>query len=92
MFFSILQILGSSLLLSDWPDLYEASQVTPSQSDDVAFIISIEDYAYAPDIPGARENALAWETFLGMICKSHKSLLCLTKMQPKKKSSTKQKH
>ena len=39
------------------------SQVTPSQSDDVAFIFSIEDYAYAPDIPGARENALAWENF-----------------------------
>jgi len=63
MFFSILQLLGSSLLLSNWPDLYEPSQVTPSQSDDVAFIISIEDYAYAPDIPGARENALAWENF-----------------------------
>ena len=58
MFFSILQILGSSLLLSDWPDLYEASQVTPSQSDDVAFIISIEDYAYAPDIPVCSRKCL----------------------------------
>ena len=51
------------MLLADWPDLYETSHVTPSQNDDVAFIVSIEDYAYAPDIKGARANALAWENF-----------------------------
>lgn len=46
-----------------YPDL---NQVEPTgvSSKDVAVIIAIEDYAFLPDVPGAVDNANAWENYL----------------------------
>ena len=46
-----------------WPSLSTAPQVENANPNDVAVIIAIEDYAFLPNIPGARENATDWEIF-----------------------------
>jgi len=43
-----------------WPDLFKPLPKQYSGEKDAALIISISDYAFLPDIPGANENAQAW--------------------------------
>lgn len=45
-----------------WPALDDASAAAPGP-EDVAVIIGVEDYAIAPDIPGAAQNARDWYTW-----------------------------
>ena len=40
------------------------SGLTMDLRADVALIVAVEDYAFLPDVPGARTNALAWEAYL----------------------------
>lgn len=47
-----------------WPDLKHPNGDLIAGSEDAAVVIAIEDYAYAPDIAGARENAQAWYRWL----------------------------
>jgi hypothetical protein len=56
--------LISTSAFAAWPDLSDPANVEPSGADDVALIVSIEDYAFLPDIAGATQNAAAWERFL----------------------------
>ncbi len=46
-----------------FPDV-GAITTTAAASKDVAVIIAIEDYAFLPDVPGAVDNAIAWENYL----------------------------
>jgi hypothetical protein len=43
-----------------WPDLQKASERQGGGDKDAAVIVGIEDYAFAPDVPGAQANAEAW--------------------------------
>lgn len=52
-----------STQITSYPDLSKVD-ATGKASRDVAVIIAIEDYAFLPDVPGAIENANAWETYL----------------------------
>ncbi|MCK6502247.1 caspase family protein [Myxococcota bacterium] len=62
-------LLALALLLgvaaaADWPDLSTPPRGSRDGGKDVALIIGIEDYAFAPDVPGARDNARDWYTWL----------------------------
>ncbi len=47
------------------PDLSKApAGLVRDGAADVALIVAVEDYAFLPDVPGARANALAWESYL----------------------------
>ena len=59
-------LIASATALADepfWPPLSTPPQVEPTGADDVAVIVAIENYAFLPDIPGARTNASEWEDF-----------------------------
>lgn len=43
-----------------WPDLRQVGAVQGGGDKDAAVIVGIEDYVFAPDVPGARSNAEAW--------------------------------
>jgi uncharacterized caspase-like protein len=47
-----------------WPSLDTPPAATGGGNNDAALIIGIEDYVYAPDIPGAKANAEAWFRYL----------------------------
>jgi sulfatase modifying factor 1 len=48
-----------------WPSLEPPPASTRQDApQDAALVIGIEDYAYAPDLPGARANAVAWASWL----------------------------
>ena len=50
-----------------WPRLDQPINMANGVTDgkrDAALIVGIEDYAYAPDIPGARRNAEDWYAYL----------------------------
>jgi len=50
---------------SDLPDLsVPPAGLARDGAQDVALIVAVEDYAFLPDVPGARANALAWEGYL----------------------------
>lgn len=59
---SLLVALTPSVALADspWPDLGAPAPSTRDGAEDAAVVIAIEDYAYLPDVPGARANADAW--------------------------------
>ncbi|MCX4239413.1 SUMF1/EgtB/PvdO family nonheme iron enzyme [Paraliomyxa miuraensis] len=46
-----------------WPDLSEDAPVLGGGEEDVALIVAIQDYDYAPSIPGAIDNAESWHRF-----------------------------
>ena len=49
-----------------WPELpVPAAGSGGDGSKDAAVVIAIEDYFRAPDLPGARENGMAWVDWLG---------------------------
>ena len=64
----LLSLLLSQLALAaepTWPDLATPPAASAGDgSKDAALVIGIEDYAFAQDLPGARENALAWVRWL----------------------------
>ena len=52
-------------LADGWPDI--SSPPAGGKADgakDAAAIIAVEDYTYAPDVPGARRNAQDWYSWL----------------------------
>jgi len=60
-----LSSLASTHAAEGWPDISRPPDVRGGGgSRDAALVIGIEDYAFAQDIPGARENALAWMNWL----------------------------
>lgn len=61
-FFAILLVSASAF--ASWPDLSSPAGVEASGANDVALIVSIEDYAFLPDVAGASQNAADWERFL----------------------------
>ncbi len=48
---------------AQWPSLSPPA-VAGDGVHDIAVLVAIEDYAFAPDVPGALENARDWYTFL----------------------------
>jgi formylglycine-generating enzyme required for sulfatase activity len=59
--------LTSAAALADWPNLANAPiGVARDGANDAALIIAIEDYVIpgVPDVPGARDNATAWRSYL----------------------------
>ena len=57
---SLLFMLQSAFAVEDiWPEI-ELSETTTKSSNDTALIISIEDYAFVSDIPGANRNGQDW--------------------------------
>ncbi|MCK6507632.1 SUMF1/EgtB/PvdO family nonheme iron enzyme [Myxococcota bacterium] len=53
-------LLGPPAAAAEWPDLSTPPAGVGDGSQDAALVVGIEDYAFAQDIPGARDNALAW--------------------------------
>ncbi len=50
---------------SAWPDLEVAASTSGEDgSKDAALVIAIENYAFIPDVAGARSNGLAWYNWL----------------------------
>lgn len=47
-------------IAADWPDLTHPSPKTGGGEKDTAIIVGNEDYAFLPDVEGARANAEAW--------------------------------
>ena len=48
-----------------WPDISRPTQTKAGGgSKDAALIVAIEDYSHVSDIPGARDNAIAWVKWL----------------------------
>ena len=45
---------------SQWPDLVQPGARQGGGEADAAVIVAIEDYVFAPDVPGANENAEGW--------------------------------
>lgn len=55
----LLSLIASSAL-AQWPSLSEPLPRQGNGDKDAALIVSIENYAFLPGIPGAQENAAAW--------------------------------
>ena len=62
-----------------WPDVGAVETPAP-KSNDVAVIVAIEDYAFLPSVPGAVENANAWENYLRK-ARGFKDVFVLTDQQ-----------
>jgi len=43
-----------------WPDLTQPTRPQGGGERDAALVVGIEDYAFVDDVPGARNNAIAW--------------------------------
>ncbi len=56
--FAVLLLAGQSL--AQWPELNKPLPKQYAGEKDAALIISVSDYAFLPDVPGANENAAAW--------------------------------
>ena len=56
--FTVLLSAGQSL--AQWPELNKPLPKQYAGEKDAALIISVSDYAFLPDVPGANENAAAW--------------------------------
>jgi len=66
---NLLRLLALSLLLAPlsanaWPELPPPEALEKTGANDVALLIGVEDYAYLPDIPGAKRNVDDWEKYL----------------------------
>jgi opacity protein-like surface antigen len=48
----------------EWPDLSDLPEEQGGGEQDAALIIGMEDYVFAPDIPGALQNANDWYLYL----------------------------
>ena len=60
MIFSLLLSIQNAHAVEDiWPEI-EFSEETQKTPTDTALIISIEDYAFVSDIPGANRNGQSW--------------------------------
>ena len=59
---TVLLISGTSQATS-WPDFSKKMPGQQEGRNDAALIVAIEDYAYIPDIAGARANADDWYTY-----------------------------
>ena len=67
--FALLMSLGwaeSQSSGSAWPSL-EIEGVEQSNVNDQAIIVSVEDYAYVPDIRGANLNASDWQSYFSKL-------------------------
>ncbi len=52
-------------LTDSWPDISKPPAGSKADgAKDAAAIIAVEDYTYAPDVPGARRNAQDWYSWL----------------------------
>ncbi len=64
--FVLVAVIGSSAGAAalepdgQWPDLTTPMAARGGGAKDVAVIVGVEDYVFAPDIPGATTNAEAW--------------------------------
>ena len=47
-----------------WPPIGDITSVNPVGTEDSAVIISIEDYLYLPDYPGAMTSGQLWKDWL----------------------------
>ncbi len=59
--------LTSTPALANWPNLANApAGAARDGASDAALIIAIQDYVMpgVPDVPGARDNAAAWRSYL----------------------------
>ncbi len=59
--------LAAPALGSPWPDLSQPAPADARRDEgarDAALIVAIEDYAFVPDVPGARRNAADWRAWL----------------------------
>ena len=60
--FSSLLFAKSGDVVTAWPEL-EISGSGTLNPNDVALIVSIEDYAYVPNVRGAGQNAADWQKY-----------------------------
>ena len=65
-FFLFTLILGVSPVRADdlWPELSRPPQATGGGEKDAAVIVGVEKYAFVESVPGAKENADAWQAYL----------------------------
>ena len=49
---------------ADWPDLSSPPKATGGGEKDAAVIVGAEKYAFVESVPGAKENADAWQAYL----------------------------
>ena len=56
--------LPASPVSLPWPDLSAAPATAAEGANDAALIVGIEDYLFAPKVPGATRNATDWFTYL----------------------------
>jgi len=60
----ILLLLAPTLAHAEWPSLSQPPNIARTGANDVALLIGIENYAFLPDVPGARSNVQDWQSFL----------------------------
>lgn len=49
---------------ADWPDLSRPASIAPLGEKDAAVIVGVENYVFAPAVPGAERNAADWYVYL----------------------------
>jgi formylglycine-generating enzyme required for sulfatase activity len=59
-----LLLLVASPALGQWPSIDAPLPKQGGGEKDAALLVSIADYAFLPDVPGAKENAAAWYQYL----------------------------
>jgi len=67
MFFFLLAGLlgaGKASAGAEWPDLSKPAKEVGGGRNDVAVVVGIEDYSFAPRVAGAKSNADAWYDYL----------------------------
>ncbi len=53
-------LVASSSVRAEWPAIEVAPEKAGGGEQDVALVVTIEDYAFLADVPGAEKNGLAW--------------------------------
>ena len=56
----VLPVLLAAPAFAQWPSIDSPLPKQTGGEKDAALIVSIEDYAFLPDVGGANENAVAW--------------------------------
>ncbi|MBN2799308.1 MAG: SUMF1/EgtB/PvdO family nonheme iron enzyme [Deltaproteobacteria bacterium] len=56
--------VGAVALGAEWPDVTAGLPQTAEGAGDAAVIVGLSDYVFAPDVPGALENASDWRRYL----------------------------
>jgi formylglycine-generating enzyme len=60
----LLSSLGHAEDYPLWPPIGDLSTVSPLGAEDAAVIITIEDYLFLPDFPGAKASGQVWKDWL----------------------------